>query len=85
VLEPLHDTTLIGLFEAESGRLLATFAAFADPDWLVWTPDGWWTGSEKALEWVSFYRRADPLPEADILKRKAPDRVRAAIRKAFAN
>jgi hypothetical protein len=85
VLEPLYDTTLIGLFEAATGRLLATFAAFTDADWLVWTPDGWWTGSEKALEWVSFYRRAEPLPEADILKRKAPDRVRAAIRKAFAN
>jgi hypothetical protein len=84
VLEPLYETTLIGLFEAASGRLLATFAAFTDADWLVWTPDGWWTGSEKALQWVSFYRAAETLPEAEIAKRKAPDRVRAAIRKAFA-
>lgn len=83
-LDPVHGSYIARLVETASGHTIATFAPFPDPDWMVWTPDGYWTGSETALRWVSFYRGTEPLAPADIAALRQPDLVRRRIAQALA-
>jgi len=84
VLDPVLRSNIIRLAETATGSTIATFAPFADPEWMVWTPDNLWTGSENALHWVSFYRGPQRLPKDEILKLKQPEAVRKRIAAALA-
>jgi len=82
-LDPLCDSSILRLKETDTGRTIATFAAFADPEWIIYTPDGLWTGSPKASDWVAFYRGTDPLPPEEIAALRQPKAVRARLAAAF--
>ncbi len=82
-LDPLCNSTILRLKKTDTGRTIATFAAFADPEWIIYTPDGLWTGSPKALDWVAFYRGTDPLTPQQIAALRQPKAVRARLTAAF--
>jgi len=85
VLDPVLRSNIIRLAETATGKTIATFAPFADPEWMVWTPDGLWSGSENALDWVSFYRGSTPLSRDAVLSLRKPsvvqERIRAAVKR----
>ena len=82
-LDPLCQSTVLRLKETATGRTVATFAAFADPEWIVYTPEGLWTGSPKALEWVAFYRGSEPLTAEQISALSQPGAVKARLAGVF--
>jgi hypothetical protein len=82
-LDPLCGSTILRLKETETGRTVATLAAFADPEWITYTPEGAWTGSPKALDWVAFYRGAEPLTDAKIAALRQPEAVKARLAEAL--
>jgi hypothetical protein len=82
-LDPLCDSSVLRLRETATGRTVATFAAFADLEWIIYTPEGLWTGSEKALDWVTFYRGADPLTPEEVAALRQPEAVRVRLETAF--
>ena len=86
VLDPVLGSNIIRLAETATGRTIATFAPFADPDWMIWTPEGLWTGSENALDWVSFYRGGTALSREAVLALRNPaevqERIQVALKRA---
>lgn len=67
------------LAETATGRTLATFTGFDDGTWLAYTPDGFWTGSDKARDRLAAFRGDTLLPDAELQSRCQPDRVRAIL------
>jgi len=82
-LDPYCGSTILRLKETATGRTVATCAAFADPEWIVFTPEGLWTGSAKALDWVAFYRGAEPLTPEEVTALRQPEAVQARLAAAF--
>lgn len=82
-LDPLHQSSILQLRDTATGQAIVSLAAFADPEWIIYTPDGYWTGSENVLEWVAFYRGPDPLEPEEIAALRKPDLLRARISAAF--
>jgi hypothetical protein len=78
-LDPLFNSNIIQLRKTSTGRTIATFAAFADPEWIIYTPDGLWTGSSGVLDWVSFYRGIEPLSPDEIKELRQPGTVQARL------
>jgi hypothetical protein len=71
---------MIDLIDARTGLVAATYATLGASDWMVWTPDGYWTGTDGAVDWAGFYRGRDALsPEAAAALRK-PAIVSARIK-----
>lgn len=86
IIDSEYGTNIIGLYNLRGDCSLpvASFAAFAGSEWMVWTPDGFWTGSENALDWVAFYRGKGPLTREEALGLNQPDAVRARVKRLFA-
>ena len=82
-LDPLCGSTVLRLKETATGRTVVTFAAFADSEWIIYTPQGLWTGSPKALDGVAFYRGTKPLTPGEIAALGQPKAVRAQLATAF--
>lgn len=81
VLDPTYaEYGMVDLIDARTGQIAATYATLGASDWMVWTPDGYWTGTDGAVDWAGFYRGRDALsPEAAAALRK-PAIVSARIK-----
>ncbi len=82
-LDPLCGSTILQMRATATGRLVATLAGLGDSEWIIYTPEGKWMGSPKALDWVSFYRGSEPLPEAEIAALRQPEAVKAQVAEAL--
>lgn len=82
-LDSLPFSNVLHLKETATGRTIATFAAFDDSEWVIYTPDGLWTGSENALDWVAFYRGIEPLTQEEIKSLNKPEFIKARLSEAL--
>jgi hypothetical protein len=78
-VDPLCNSNILMLKETSTGRTIATLAPFTDGEWITYTPDGLWTGSPKALDYVAFYRGTEPLSDKEIAGLHQPEAVKARL------
>jgi hypothetical protein len=46
---------------------------------MIYTPDGLWTGSPDALDYVAFYRGTEPLSGKEIAELHQPEAVKSRL------
>ena len=55
----------VRLWEAESGKLLATFLVLPDEEWIIYTPEGRYAGSSAAEQYI-LWKSGDDLISAPV-------------------
>lgn len=80
-VDPICHSTAFELKDVMSGKVIATFANFENSEWIIYTPDGKWTGSDNAPQIVSFYKGLKPLSKKEIASLRNPKAVKKALAK----
>jgi WD40 repeat protein len=71
------------LVVTRSGERLLTYCPFAGDQWIVYTPEGWWDGSELVHDWVKWYRGASLLDEKEAERFRDRSRIDAVLARVF--
>ncbi|MBN1256458.1 MAG: hypothetical protein JXA52_01995 [Planctomycetes bacterium] len=78
-----YESNIFSLYETANAKCIATFCAFDDDEWIIYTPDALWLGSEKALDRVAFYRGMELLDAEEVKGLNNPEEIRSLVRQAF--
>ncbi len=78
------ESMQVRLVELATGRVALTYCFLFEGQWIVFTPEGDWDGSDQALHWVKFFDGLKPLLPADAERLRSRPRVDAALRRALA-
>jgi len=82
-LEMVPETPLVRLVAVATGEVLLTFCTLPKEQWIVYTPDSQWDGSERVTDWVRFYRGFQPLETRQIEALRNRAAIEAALRRVF--
>jgi len=73
----------LNLVAIHSGKRLLSFCPFPKGEWIVYSPDAYWTGSPHALAWARFYRGCRLVDEDEAARLRQADKIKAVLRAAF--
>ncbi len=82
-MEMDSESMQLRLTDLAAGLTALTFCALPDGQWIIYTPDGDWDGSERVHDWVKFCDGLKPVSPADADRRHRRDRIEAALKQAF--
>jgi hypothetical protein len=82
-LEMVPETPLVRLVAVATGEVLLTFCTLPKEQWIVYTPDSQWDGSERVTDWVRFYRGLQPLETHQIEALRNRAAIETALRRVF--
>ena len=78
------ESMQVRLLDLAAGKTALSYCTLPEDQWIVYTPDGDWVGSERALQWVTFCRGLRPLPPSEAAGRRDGERIKAVLQAAFA-
>jgi WD40 repeat protein len=82
-LEMNSESMQVRLTDLAAGLTVLTFCALPNDQWIIYTPDGDWDGSERVHEWVKFFDGLKPVSPAEAERRHRRERIEAALKRAF--
>ena len=82
-LEMNAETMQVRLTDLAAGLTVLTFFALPDDQWIIYTPEGDWDGSEHVHDWVKFCDGLKPVSPAEADRRHRRQRIEAALEQAF--
>ena len=77
------ESMQVRLLDLAAGKTALSYCTLPEDQWIVYTPDGDWVGSERALQWVTFCRGLRPLPPSEAAGRRDGERIKAVLQAAF--
>ncbi len=82
-LELVPETPLVHLVAVATGEVLLTFCSLPKDQWIVYTPDNRWDGSDRITDWVRFYRGPQPLTPSQIEALHSRAAIEATLHRVF--
>jgi WD40 repeat protein len=82
-LEIDSESMQVRLTDLSAGVPVLTFCALPDDQWIIYTPDGDWDGSEQVHDWVKFCNGLKPVSPAVAERWHRRERIEAALKQAF--
>ncbi len=82
-LEMNSESMQVRLTDLVAGLSVLTFCALPDGQWIIYTPDGDWDGSERVHDWVKFCDGLKAVSPAEADRRHRRQRIEAALKRAF--
>jgi WD40 repeat protein len=82
-LECDPESMQVRLLDLAAGTTALTYCTLPEGQWIVYTPDGDWDGSERALQWVKFCRGLKLVPQAKAESHRTRERIDAVLHRAF--
>ena len=82
-LETNSESMQIRLVDIAARLTVLTFCALPDGQWIIYTPDGDWDGSERVHDWVKFCDGLKCVSPAEADRRHRRERIEAVLKRAF--
>ena len=73
------DTADAHLIRSTTGEMLLSFVLLTPSEWIVYTPDGYWDGTEGAIEHINCWSGRQLVPGEQLRLRRAPQRIQQIL------
>jgi len=81
MLEARDGSLQISIVETATGKWHMTLCPLPEDQWIIYTPDGYWEGSQNVREWVRFYRGPFLLAPKQAERFRKPLEIRRVLRR----
>jgi hypothetical protein len=82
-LETDSESMQMRLVDIDAGKTVLSFCALPDHQWIIYTPEGNWDGSDHVHDSVKFFEGLKPMSPADAARWKRREPIDAVLKQVF--